>query len=104
MKLFEDKELTKEIAILEGKPQLDLSIVEAGESKKYSFYIVNDHPYAEIHDLQLVVDNKEVSIIKHPSKLGLNESGEFEIEWKADISIERGIRPNFKFKYNLICS
>lgn len=104
IKIYLDKDLKILMPIHESKPQLDLAVVDGGSSRKYSFFIENRHPYAELHDIKLSVDNSEVSILKCPSQIGISESAEFEVEWNADVTIERGIKPNFKLTYNLICS
>lgn len=99
MKLFKNKQLTESI----DANNLDLGLVEGGSSAKYTFYLYNDHPKGEIRNLKVVVDNKEISVLKCPSTIRINESAEFEIEWKCDAKLEEGILPKFSFTYDIIC-
>ena len=99
MKIFKNRQLTEKI----DSNKLDLEIVEGGDSRKYTFYLLNDHLRGVVKNLKAVVDNKEVKILKCPTTLGINESAPFEIEWNCDATIEEGILPKFSFTYDIIC-
>ena len=99
MKIFKDKSLREAVT----SNTLDLELVEGGSTRKYIYHILNDHQKGEIRNLKVVVDNKEIEILKCPTTIGINEVKEFEFQWKADIKIEEGIRPKWKFTYDIIC-
>lgn len=91
MKIFKDQELKNEII------ELDLGILEAGESKKYIYYIWNDSK-AQLLNLVFFVDNQEVKIVKYPEKLEINESSILVIEWKPSITLKEGLKANLSMK------
>lgn len=99
MKLFKNKQLTERV----DPGKLDLEIVEGGESRKYTYYLFNEHTRGVVKNLKVVVDNKEITILKCPTQIGINESAEFVFEWNCDVKIEEGILPKFQFTYDIIC-
>ena len=102
--IYSDKRLNNLVPVNEDKPALNLDTVDGGDSRRYSFFIQNIHEYGVLSNIKILVDSREISIIKCPESIGINESAELILEWNADISIERGIKPNFEMKYNLICN
>lgn len=91
MRLFKDKDLKNEIK------ELDLGIVNAGETKKYSFFIHND-TLALLEDIIVETDNPEVKVEHCPRRLGARETGEVNLEWHASVSIKKGLKTALKIK------
>ena len=60
MKIFADPELKKELKIL------DLGIVQAGDSKDYTFYVHNDF-VADLKELKFTNNNEEIKILSNPN-------------------------------------
>lgn len=78
----------------EGKElttNFDLGIVEAGKSKEYSYYIVND-TVAELVDVKVEIAHKEVEIVTFPSKLKAGERGELTIKWSPSLTVKKGLQ------------
>lgn len=99
MKIFKNKQLTEAV----DSNKFDLDLLEGGESRKYTFYLFNEHTKGAIKNLKAVVDNKEIKILKCPTSIGIKESAAFEFEWNCDVSIEEAIQPKFSFTYDIIC-
>lgn len=89
MKIYKDKNLTEEIT------DLDLGILEAGESKVYTYYIKNDSN-AELKNLNFSVEHKEVKVIEAPKTLTTQASAELKIEWKASVTLKEGLKTPLK--------
>jgi len=89
MKLFKDKNLSEEIE------ELDLGIVEAGESKKFVFYVLNDS-MAYLKNLKFEIEHSEVKILDFPEKLQANKNGELLIEWNPSITLKEGLKAQLK--------
>ena len=85
MKLYKNKELTEEISVL------DFGIVEAGESKIFTFYVKNDSD-AELKNLSFSVDHKEVTMVESPKSLLKKESVELKVKWSPSITIKEGLK------------
>jgi len=92
MKLFEDKLLTKEVT------SVDMGIVLAGDTKRSVFYLYND-TLAECVEIVPVISNKEVKILKCPSKLQSKQVGDIELEWAPALNIKKGLKTEINFKY-----
>jgi len=94
MKIYKNKELTQEVVDI-----LDLDIVQAGDTKEKTYYILNDTS-AKIVDLNfslVLVDatritNDEVFIVEAPTKLVSKEVGELIVKWDASVELEQGIK------------
>jgi len=83
MKIYSDFAKTKEI-----KGDLDLGVVQAGETKDIIFYVLNDSE-ATLVDLIFSADNKEVKIISAPKILLSGQTDKLVINYTPDISIEK---------------
>lgn len=99
MKIFKNKQLTESI----DPTNLDLEIVEGGSSRKYTYYLLNDHPRGSVRNLKIIVDNKEITNMEYPTSIGRNESVPFSFNWQCDSKLEEGIRPKWRFTYDIIC-
>ena len=89
MKIFKDKELKQEITVL------DFGILEAGEFKIYTFYVLNDSN-AELKNLSFSVDHIELTIIESPKTLKKNQSAELKIKWTASVTLKEGLHTQLK--------
>lgn len=79
VKFYEDKTCTRELK------SLDFGIVEVGDIKEISFYILNDGIYS-IHEFKLIIDSKEklqTSVI--PSVLQPNKPVKITITWSPSL-------------------
>lgn len=97
MKIFEDKEMTKETSTL------NFGVVLAGESKKITYYLYNDTD-AEVEDLKPRVDNKEVSVVSFKEKMKPKETSEIVFEWKSSVTIKRGLKAELQLQYSELYS
>jgi len=85
MKLFEDKELKKEVEIL------NLGIVEAGEVASFTYYAYNE-TQAEMKTLLFKVDHPEVKVINAPVELAPKAIAELIIEWHPSVTLKQGLK------------
>jgi len=85
LKLYEDKELTKEIEIL------DLGIVPAGESRKFTFYLKNDS-LAFIKEIVIDIDHNEVFVVEAPMELYPQTEEEIVIRWDCSVTLREGLK------------
>ena len=76
---------------------IDLGIVEAGKSKKYTFYLYNDAA-DEVVDIKLDVEHSEVEVVKIPSNLGVKGKDTLEIKWSPSLTVKKGLKVTFKIK------
>jgi hypothetical protein len=89
MRIYKDSQLKEEIK------ELDFGILEAGESKEYTFYVKNDTD-AEVKKLNFSVENKEVSIVKSPEILPKKEFAELKIKWSPSVTLRQGLKAELK--------
>ena len=97
IKIYIDKNLTQEI----DGDELDLGIVSAGETEKFSFYIANESNH-RFENLQFNVGNKEVKIIDFPKELLSRAVGELILEWTPSIDIIESLKTPIYIKGSLI--
>lgn len=91
MKLFSDSLLKTEVSTL------DFGIVEAGESKTVSYYLLNDTG-TEVIDLEYKVSNKEITILSSPRELAKDKSGEIKLLWKSNLNVKAGLKATLDIK------
>ena len=91
MKIYTNSELTNEITVL------DFGTLDAGETKKYTFYIQNDSS-AYIKELEFNIEHNELEILKAPEELLAKTVGELVIEWKANVTLREGLRAQLHIK------
>jgi hypothetical protein len=89
MKIYKDKQLQVEVQ------ELDLGILEAGESKIYTFYVYNDTE-AELTVLAFAVPHKEVAIIEAPKNMLKLSSAELTIKWSPSITLREGLKTSLQ--------
>lgn len=91
MKIYTDKKLTNEVKIL------DLGIVEAGETRRFTFYLLNNSD-AFLKDLAFSVEHKEVEIIEAPLILDNGAVGELILEWSPSVTLKAGLKAQLRIK------
>ena len=84
MKIFLDKELFKEVILL------DLGIVIAGETKEYEFYLYNEKK-CKLVDLKFVCINKEIFINKAPIEMEKEEITKLILKWSPSVTLKEGL-------------
>lgn len=89
MKIYEDKALIKEIEIL------DLGIVPAGETKRFTFYVLNDSK-AHLRILKFTVAHDEVKVIDAPEELTTQAKGELILEWSPSVTLKQGLKAQLR--------
>jgi len=100
MKIFEDSTLIKEVIDI-----LDLKIVQAGDTKEKTYYVLNDTP-AKIVDLEFAlvsidttrITDDEIFIVEAPNELHSQGVGELVIKWEASVELEQGIKIGINIK------
>ena len=85
MKIFKDKELTQEVEVL------DLGIVPAGETKKYTFFVYNELK-ADLKELEFKIAHKEVKILSSPVLMNAESKDDLVIEWSPSITLKEGLK------------
>lgn len=85
MKIYKNKNLTDEVT------ELDLGILEAGQTQKYTYYVYNEDK-SILKNLKFDIEHVEVSIIKSPQILKYGDISELVVEWKANISVKKGVK------------
>jgi len=91
MKIFKNKEHTEEISL----DKLDLGIVEAGETKEFEFYLVNDSK-ATLVALSFSTDNEEVKVISSPLTMLANGEDVLKLKCIPNIDLKEPIRANIE--------
>jgi len=92
MKIFADKELTKQVE------DLDFGIVLAGDTKKIVFYLHNDSS-ADVVEIKPTVSNKDVLVLACPSELKQGESNSIEFSWTPEITLKKGLKTALDLNY-----
>jgi hypothetical protein len=85
MKIFRDAGLQDEVKLL------DLGIVPAGDSKEFSFYLLNDSK-ADLRSLRFKVEHPEVRIKMAPEHLDSGQSAEFRLSWAPAVTLKEGLK------------
>ena len=91
MKFYKNENLTEELITL------DLGIVEAGESKQFTFYVFNDS-LAHLTDLEFEILHQEVIVISAPKDLLPQANSEFIIEWNPSVTLKEGLQARVSIK------
>ncbi len=86
MKIYSDNELQHELI-----NTLDLGIVDAGEEKEFTFYLLNDTP-ARLERLEFTIEHNEVETIKAPETLSANERGILVVKWSPSVTLKEGLQ------------
>ena len=92
IKIFKDKQLKEDVT-----EELNLGIVEAGESKEFTFYAKNDYK-ADLINLNFSIEHKEVKILEAPKTLQADEVGELKIKWTPSVTLEEGLKTKINIK------
>ena len=70
---------------------LDLGVVSAGESKEFSFQIMNDGK-GYLKELVFKVDHSEVKIVEAPTTLDPNETKKLIVKWSPSVDLEEALK------------
>jgi len=93
MKIYSDETLNNLI----DSNSLDLGEVPAGESKDFTFYIVNDSK-AYLKALQFNVNHNEVKIVEAPETLEPNEKHKLTVKWSPSMTIKEGLHTSLSIE------
>ena len=92
MKIYKDSSLNEEIS-----QTLDFGVVQAGDTKEYSYCIYNE-TNAELVELSFIISNKEVEILDYPKKLLAKTHGTLKIKYSPSVDIKKGLKTLLEFK------
>ena len=71
--------------------ELDLGIVEVGQSKEYEYTLLNDNG-TQVNRIGIDVDrNNELTILECPEYLATGEEGKVKIKWEPNLKIKSGL-------------
>ena len=90
LKLFEDKELTREILEKDILP-LGTEPVPAGESRQFRFYLQNPS-LAYIKEIIVDVPHNEVHVVEAPMEMYPHTVEEIIIQWDASVTLKEGLK------------
>ena len=76
---------------------VDLGIVEAGKSKTFDYFLLNDS-MADVIDIEVEVPHNEVSIDQSPKLLASKEIGVVKIIWSPSLTLKQGLKTLIKIK------
>ena len=82
---------------------LDLGIVDAGDTKEYSYIFYNDTE-AELVNIEVKILDKEVTILSSPKNLNPYEKAEFKIKWSPSLEIKKGLKTSIEINAQEIYS
>ena len=77
--------------------ELDLGIVEVGTTKEYQYMLHNDVD-AELVDIDITINNKEIVITDYPKTLKALSSGMVSFKWTPSLKIAKGNKTTFSLK------
>jgi len=94
MKLFSDSNYKNEISLDE---QLDFGVVQAGEIKEISVYILNDEKddrgkFIPIINIKVTLNNAEISILSAPTSLPPEGKAKIDLQWNASLDLRQGLK------------
>lgn len=93
MKIYKNKELTIEV-----DTELDLGIVDAGKSKTYNYYIVNETSNDYV-DLVVSTISDELEVVQHPTQIKAHESSKVILKWTPSVTVKKGLKTNILFDF-----
>ncbi|GAG68716.1 unnamed protein product [marine sediment metagenome] len=85
MKIYEDRELNKEIE------SFDFGIIPAGDIETFTYYLFNNSN-AFLRNLEFNLEHSELQIIKAPTELFAQAIAELVIEWNCKVDIKRRLK------------
>lgn len=74
---------------------LDLGRLEAGKSKDFTYYLVNDTS-AKLIDIDVAVDSKEVEVIAKPDEIPSKEKSSIVLRWSPSPETRKGLKSTIK--------
>ena len=88
MKVFKDPDFKEELN------ELNLGRVDAGFSKEFTFYLLNESG-AKLENIKFLINHPEISLVKVPSTM--NESGKdtLILKWSPTITLKEALKTNF---------
>lgn len=85
MKIFTDKTLKEEIEVL------DLGIVPAGETREFTFFLLNDSD-AFLQDLRFNTENPEIKITQSPLSMEARSTKPLTLSWTPSVTLKKGLK------------
>ena len=73
--------------------EINFDLVEVGTTKTLNYFIYNDED-AEISDIKVSTDSKEVAIIS-PKILGPFETDKIDFSWTPSLEVKKGLKTKF---------
>jgi len=71
--------------------ELDLGIVEVGQSKEYEYTLLNNNG-TQVNRIGVDVDrNNELTVLECPEYLNEGEKGKVRIKWEPNLKIKSGL-------------
>ena len=77
--------------------ELDLGVVEVNTTKEYQYILFNDTD-AELNEIGLSINNKEIKVLYIPKSLNALSSGEVKFSWTPTLKITKGTKTTFSLK------
>lgn len=77
--------------------ELDLGIVEVNTSKDYEYVLHNDTE-AELVDIDIEINNKEVKILESPKSLSSFAKGNIKIRWSPTLEYKKSSKTSINIK------
>ena len=102
MKIYKNEALTEEVV----DNILEFGRLEAGEVKRYTFWVVNvpeelgeDTPILE--NLKFEIEHPEVEVVLAPTLMEYNAVAELIFEWRPSVTLKEGLRSPLKITVQL---
>ena len=77
--------------------ELDLGVVEVNTTKEYEYILLNDTD-AELNDIELSINNKEIKILSCPKSLKALSSDEIKFSWTPTLKVTKSVKTTFSLK------
>lgn len=87
MKIFRDEKLLEQI---HNEQPFDFGIVEAGSSKRFRYYLMNDSK-CHLRELKFKFAHPELFILNSPKEMMPESKGILEVEWRPSVDIEESL-------------
>ncbi len=91
MRIYKDKDLMEEITVL------DLGIVDAGETEKFTFWIKNESN-AFLRKLEFSIEHNEIEILSAPKEMSAQAVDELVVEWSPSITLKDGLKAQLRVR------
>lgn len=85
MKIYKDRTLRTEVG------GIDFGVVEAGESKTITYFLLNDTG-TRVINLEIAASNKEILVGEYPKNLDKGAVVELKLTWKSSLNVKAGLK------------